>query len=70
MHGTIKWFDAVQGCGEITPYDASRDIFFRGIYRLRPDDSAPRVGMRVSYDENSETDANGRSVASDLRVIK
>jgi cold shock protein len=68
MIGTVKWFNAANGYGFITPDDGSDDCFVHvtalqacGLKQLVED-------QRVQYD--MQEGRNGRMVACDLSILQ
>jgi len=67
MIGTVKWFNAANGYGFITPDDGSDDCFVH-VTALQACGLKQLVeGQRVQYD--MQEGRNGRLVACDLSVL-
>jgi len=63
--GKVKWFNATQGYGFITPDDGGKDVFVHITAVQKAGLTELKDGQKVTYDLTEE---RGKSAASNLKV--
>jgi CspA family cold shock protein len=65
--GTVKWFNGQKGFGFIEPDAGGKDVFLHISAVERAGIAHPTEGQKLSFE--LETDRNGRSSATNLKVL-